>query len=185
MQKTNAKRVQILERSFTILEEVIRNCLLDTEEQTRKAIEKDIKYRIKYAEDDIELLAIKDAFLKLCDLSFEEMCEMADIIEEDSELEEDGEDVSELFKEFIATREDETFSFVDIDNTEKTYQLMARLSLKDGYYALLFPLHKLPDGEVPISKYYKFIFSDGVTPDHFEEVTDEKVLKQLHHILFD
>ena len=184
---SNTLRVQILERAFTIMEEVILNRLCDQEDETRRKIEEDINLRLRYAEDNLEKTAVQEAHKKLCDLSFEELIEIKELLInnlEDEEVEED-EDVSELFKNFIACKEDDSFSYRDIDGQEKTYVMKARTCLKDGYYALLFPLHKLSNGEIPFSRYYKFVFGDDENPDHLELVTDENKLIELESIFDD
>ena len=183
----NTRRVQILERAFSIMEEVILDRVGGDEKASRIEIEDDIKLRLRYAEDDLERLATEEAHKKLNNLSFEELLELRDILIsniEDEEEEED-EDVSELFKIFIACKEEDSFTFIDIDGEEKTFIVKARTCLKDGYYALLFPLHRLPRGEVPFSRYYKFVFGDEGEDDHFELVTDEAKLKELESIFDD
>ena len=183
----NTLRVQIVERAFAIMEEIILNKLCDQEDETRVKIEEDINLRLRFAEDNFEKNAVQEAYKKLCDLSFEELLELKELLNDnldDEEVEED-EDVSELFKNFIACKEDDSFSYRDIDGQEKTYVLKARTCLKDGYYALLFPLHKLPNREIPYSKYQKFVFGDGDIPDHFELVTDEKILAKLNRMFDD
>lgn len=185
---SNTLRVQILERAFAIMEEVILNKLCDQEDETRAKIEEDIKLRLRYAEDDLEKSAVQEAYKKLCGLSFEELLQLKDLLQDnldDEEEVQDDEDVSELFKNFIACKEEDTFSYQDIDGQEKTYVMKARTCLKDGYYALLFPLHRLPNGEIPISRYYKFVFADEENPDHLELVTDENKLIQLESIFDD
>lgn len=169
------------------MEEVILNRLCDQEDETRRKIEEDIDLRLRYAEDNSEKAAVQEAHKKLCDLSFEELIEIKELIKdnlEDEEVEED-EDVCELFKNFIACKEDDSFSYRDIDGQEKTYVMKARTCLKDGYYALLFPLHKLPNHEIPYSKYQRFVFGDGDIPDHFELVTNEKILAKLNRMFDD
>ena len=46
---SSALRVQILERAFTIMEDVILNRLCNQEDETRRKIEEDISLRLRYA----------------------------------------------------------------------------------------------------------------------------------------
>lgn len=187
MSGNNIQRAELLDRVFTIMEEIILNRLCEQEGETRQKIEEDINLRLRYAEDNLEKAAVQEAHKKLCDLSFEELIEIKELLINNLENEEseEDEDISELFKNFIACKEDDSFSYRDIDGQEKTYVLKARTCLKDGYYALLFPLHKLPNREIPYSKYQKFVFGDGDIPDHFELVTDEKILAKLNRMFDD
>lgn len=187
MSGNNTQRVELLDRAFTIMEEIILNKLCDQEDETRVQIEEDINLRLRYAEDNFEKTAVQEAYKKLCGLSFEEILQLKDLLMDnldDDEVEEDD-DVSELFKNFIACKEEDSFSYKDIDGQEKTYVMKARTCLKDGYYALLFPLHKLPNGEIPFSRYYKFVFGDEENPDRLELVTDENKLIKLESIFDD
>lgn len=75
----NETKVKELEMSFDITDEIISECILETEEETRAAIKEEIKRRFDRAKDDVERTAILLAKKRLDDMTFTELQELADL----------------------------------------------------------------------------------------------------------
>ena len=78
------RRIQVLERCFEIMEEVIRNgYVTDGEKQTRKNFETILAEKRKSLNTDIDKEAILEVYTKLDNLTYIELGELYEIITAD------------------------------------------------------------------------------------------------------
>lgn len=82
----NEKRIKILERSFSIMEEIILNCFNEDEKELRQRMKSEgdarlDECRVKRLGPD-EYCAIKDALTKLSSLSYNEIEEMYHLLKD-------------------------------------------------------------------------------------------------------
>ena len=96
----NQERVKILDRAFSIMEEIIKNFYIDDEELFRERVKNAIQNAILENDDQFEYKALLDAQARFDDLSFAEITEMYELLaddddwDEEEDLDEDEDDVS-------------------------------------------------------------------------------------------
>ena len=90
----NQERIKILDRSFSIMEEIIKNLYIDDERLFRERVKNAIQNDILENDDPIEYKALLDAQTKFDDLSFAEITEMYELLADDDDWDEDEDDVT-------------------------------------------------------------------------------------------
>ena len=188
--ETNKEIIAQLERSFEIMEEVVFANIGGGEEASREAIKKDIEQRLANASDPFERGAIVDAYNKLKSMSFEELEELASILEEDEPEgweEDDNEDWGNpdenqyLRNKYLTSEHGDRFNYFDEDGFQHYYQLEFRFILDDLYYCLLWEYNPVNE-TISNPKFFEYVFVDGPKSDKLVEVSDEKLLKSLKRI---
>ena len=81
----NQERVKILDRAFSIMEEIIKNFYIDDEELFRERVKNAIQNDILENDDQLEYKALLDAQAKFDDLSFAEITEMYELLYDEDE----------------------------------------------------------------------------------------------------
>lgn len=75
--ETKAKE---LEMSFDLTDELLLECVRDTEEETRKALKEELKKRFDKARDDVERRSIIITEQRFEAMTFEEIQELAELV---------------------------------------------------------------------------------------------------------
>lgn len=88
----NQERIKILDRSFSIVEEIIKNFYIDDEALFRERVKNAIQNDILENDDPIEYKALLDAQTKFDDLSFAEITEIYELISNDEDELDDEDD---------------------------------------------------------------------------------------------
>ena len=80
----NKTKIKVLELSFNIMENILMSKNFQNKEEVMAAIKKAVEISQKEEKMPIQLkLAYAEAYKKLSSLSWEELCEIKDIISED------------------------------------------------------------------------------------------------------
>lgn len=120
----NQERVKILDRAFSIMEEIIKNFYIDDEELFRERVKNAIQNDILENDDQLEYKALLDAQAKFDDLSFAEITEMYELLFDEDEDHDDDD---------CADDDEDDVTFYDDDDWywDKHYDEPIEFSMKD------------------------------------------------------
>ena len=120
----NQERVKILDRAFSIMEEIIKNFYIDDEELFRERVKNAIQNDILENDDQLEYKALLDAQAKFDDLSFAEITEMYELLYDEDEDHDDDD---------CADDDEDDVTFYDDDDWywDKHYNEPIEFSMRD------------------------------------------------------
>lgn len=128
----NQERVKILDRAFSIMEEIIKNFFIDDEELFRERVKNAIQNAILENDDQLEYKALLDAQAKFDDLSFAEITEMYQLLSDEDEDHDDDDWDGDKDDDWDGNDEDDV-TFYDDDDWywDKHYDEPIEFSMKD------------------------------------------------------
>ena len=106
----NQEQVKILDRTFSITEEIIKNFYIDDEELFRERVKNAIQNAILENDDQLEYKALLNAQAKFDDLSFAEITEMYELLSEDDDWDDD-EDLDDEVEDDVALYDDDEWEW--------------------------------------------------------------------------
>ena len=184
----NQERVKILDRAFSIMEEIIKNFYIDDEELFRERVKNAIQNAILENDDQLEYKALLDAQAKFDDLSFAEITEMYELLSDededhdDDDWDDDDEDDVNFYDDddwYWDEHHDEPIEFSIIDELPKVFMNDAGMRKKilntelGGSIALFDQEHKLYGFTLVmrlafLDKYYCYM----IRFDNFDDVKE-------------
>lgn len=176
------QRKIILEHSFKIMEEILNNNNFEDELDMRKKIKNDLQNRLNNVKDPLEKAAIVDAYSKMKSLSFDEIQELANLIEPECEI--DDEDDDDLYYEDIPLRRKimeykvgDKF-FLQYEDNQEEFELLLRFIYNEKYYVLLLQTTSENDN-FNNHVYCEFIYGDDLCDDKIIFVNDKSLINEL------
>ena len=106
----NQEQVKILDRTFSITEEIIKNFYIDDEELFRERVKNAIQNAILENDDQLEYKALLNDQAKFDDFSFAEITEMYELLSEDDDWDDD-EDLDDEVEDDVALYDDDDWEW--------------------------------------------------------------------------
>ena len=172
------KRIDALERSFDIMEEIIETKIVNDEEKTRANIKNDIARRLKETNDPDERWAIMHAYQRLHKCTQDELFELAESALTDYGDFDDDEFLERrmrILKAPIGT----TMTLQRGNGEYGEFEIRMRFDYKDGKYLFLLDLSDQQDNGCYAVVFYRFFMGIEPKNDAFLRVNDEQLENEL------
>ena len=168
----NETRVEILERSFDLIEEIVCKCLKSSEEATRSAIKEEFLRRYDNVGDNTnEKIALMEAYKKIEAMEYGELAELADLLGDFY----DEEDDLSLREKFFDTEINNHFSLTSEDGEITVYKMKLRFAHKERFFCMALNVTKYGDEDhLPPNDFLEFIPGEHLEDDRIVVIPDEE-----------
>lgn len=168
----NETRVEILERSFDLIEEIVCKCLKSSEEATRSAIKEEFLRRYDNVGDNTnEKIALMEAYKKIEVMEYGELVELADLLGDFY----DEEDDLSLREKFFDTEINNHFSLTSEDGEITVYKMKLRFTHKERFFCMALNVTKYGDEDhLPPNDFLEFIPGEHLEDDRIVVIPDEE-----------
>ena len=177
---------KVLERSFDLLDELIKSCFSGDEAKTRNKLEVEFSKRIKTNKDPLEHAALMDAKQKISSLTWPELEEIYEII---SDFEDYEANIPKAFEsdpkmrsKILKSEKGDSIQLFDDGGGSHIFYMLSRIAHNSKFYVYLSSMELMKDDGDYEGTFFEYIVGEHSKDDKLVLVEDENLIKELREI---